>query len=421
MRVADAAVTDPLQGMSAFDRRHPWGWDLGLALLVAAVSFLASPPSGLPGWAVLAAVHGAVALRRRRPYAALLTASGGTLVSAAGALSLDGTPTWTYLAVWVALFGAVLRDGRRHVTGTAAGVVAVLAVTALVAPPGSGGTPPRERFLLVLAVTAMGAAAVLLGLLVRGNRVRLAAEQAEIARTAAVAERSRIAREIHDVIGHNLSVITALATGGGVAARTSPDEAVRAFDAIGEVSRTSVREVRHVLRVLREDAGADGTPLSPQPRLDDLADLLDALRDAGLDVVLRRTGDLRTLDTGRQLAVYRVVQESLTNVLRHAGPAPRARVDVERAADAVTVTVTDTGAAPAAPKPGGHGLPGMRERVEAYGGTFEARATGTGWRVRARLPLDDAHGLGTRPATARGTEEPTTDSRGTEDRRMRTP
>ncbi len=106
----------------------------------------------------------------------------------------------------------------------------------------------------------MGAAAVLLGLLVRGNRVRLAAEQAEIARTAAVAERSRIAREIHDVIGHNLSVITALATGGGVAARTSPDEAVRAFDAIGEVSRTSVREVRHVLRVLREDAGADGTP-----------------------------------------------------------------------------------------------------------------------------------------------------------------
>lgn len=80
------------------------------------------------------------------------------------------------------------------------------------------------------------------------------------------------------------------------------------------------------------------------------------------------------------------MQESLTNVLRHAGPAPRARVDVERAADAVTVTVTDTGAAPAAPKPGGHGLPGMRERVEAYGGTFEARATGTGWRVRARLP-----------------------------------
>ncbi|MFC7511049.1 sensor histidine kinase [Streptomyces thermocarboxydus] len=130
---------------------------------------------------------------------------------------------------------------------------------------------------------------------------------------------------------------------------------------------------------------------------------------------------MRTLDTGRQLAVYRVVQESLTNVLRHAGPAPRARVDVERAADAVTVTVTDTGAAPAAPKPGGHGLPGMRERVEAYGGTFEARATGTGWRVRARLPLDDAHGLGTRPATARGTEEPTTDSRGTEERRVRTP
>ncbi|MFC7511048.1 sensor histidine kinase [Streptomyces thermocarboxydus] len=222
------------------------------------MSFLASPPSGLPGWAVLAAVHGAVALRRRRPYAALLTASGGTLVSAAGALSRRDA----HVDVPGRVGGAVRRRPARRPAARDRDRGRRRRGPRRDRPrrPARLRRTPRERFLLVLAVTAMGAAAVLLGLLVRGNRVRLAAEQAEIARTAAVAERSRIAREIHDVIGHNLSVITALATGGGVAARTSPDEAVRAFDAIGEVSRTSVREVRHVLRVLREDAGADGTP-----------------------------------------------------------------------------------------------------------------------------------------------------------------
>lgn len=390
--VPDPAATDPLQGMNAFDRRHPLAWDLGPALLVASVSFLASPPRSWYAWAVLVVVHAAVAVRRRRPCAALLVTAGGTLAAAAAALVAGGPPPWTYLAVWVTLFSAVLHDDRRRVRTTAAVAVALVAAAALASPPDSVGATVRERLLLVLAVAAVGAASVLLALLVRGNRARVAAEQAEIARAAAVAERSRIAHEIHDVIGHNLSVITALAAGGAAVAPGSPADAVRAFDAIGQVSRTSVQEVRRVLRVLREDSGTDGVPLSPQPRLDDLPELLDAVRDAGVETVLRRTGDLRTLDTGRQLAVYRVVQESLTNVLRHAGPAARARVDVERGPHAVTVTVTDSGvgAAPAAVRrTGGHGLLGMRERVEAYGGAFEAGPTPAGWRVRARIPVDD--------------------------------
>ncbi|MCK1819597.1 histidine kinase [Streptomyces sp. XM83C] len=413
IRVPDTATNDPVHRLTAFDRRHPLVRDLGLTVLVAAVSLLAGPPSGLPGRAALAVVLAAVALRRRHPFAALLVTTAATAATTAGALLLPGAPPWTYLAVWVTLFGAVLRDSRPRVTRAAAGAVVVLAAAALAAPPGEAGTTPRERLLLVVAVTATAGAAALTALLVRGNRSRVAAEQAEIARTAAVTERTRIAREIHDVIGHNLSVITALAAGGSVAAPGSPDDAVRAFDAIGEVSRTSAREVRRVLKVLREDAGADGAPLSPQPRIDDLPALLDAVRDAGLDVVLRRSGDLDTLGAGRQLAVYRVVQESLTNVLRHAGPAARARVAVERGPDAVTVTVTDTGAAPppAAARPGGHGLPGMRERVEAYGGTFEAGPAGTGWRVRARIPADDPDTLPPKPA--RHTE--------TENRRTTTP
>src|SRR5690606_34995533 len=197
-------MTDPLAGMRAIDRRHPLGWDLGLAAAVALVSVNAGPPSGPVGWAVFAVVHAAVVLRRRRPQPALLVAGAAVAAGSLGALLAPAAPPWTYLAVWVLLFGAALRGSRRGSLATTVGVAALVAVCSLVAPPIAGPVTPREHVTLTLAVTGTSAAALLLGLQVRGRRQRLAAEQAEIARAAAVAERSRIAQEMHDVIGHNL-------------------------------------------------------------------------------------------------------------------------------------------------------------------------------------------------------------------------
>ncbi|WP_119696557.1 sensor histidine kinase [Microbacterium halotolerans] len=382
-------MTDPLRGVRAFDRRHPLWWDLGLATLVALISYNAGPGLGPLGLAIFTVVHVAVAFHRRRPFIALLVAFVGIVVATVGTLLTGAPPPWLYLAIWVLLFGTAMRESRRTVIATASVIMAIVTAFALIAPPDVGLTESRERISLAVAVVGMSTASFLLGLQLRGRRDRLAAEQAEIARAAAVAERSRLAQEMHDVIGHNLSVITSLSAGGTVAARTSPDDAVRAFEAIGEVSRSSVREVHRVLSVLRHDASADGAPLSPQPGLSDLAPLLDAMRGTGMEVVLRQSGDLGGLDTGRQLAVYRIVQESLTNVLRHAGQRARASVGVAREPDAVVVTVSDNGVGTAPTTAKGHGILGMRERVEAYGGGFEAGPTVSGWRVWARIPLED--------------------------------
>jgi len=389
-------MRDPLHALRALDRRQPLWWDAGLAVLVAVVSFNAGAELNAFGAGILVVVSAAVAFRRRRPLAALLVASGGVVIATVGALLASWPPPWIYLAIWVLLFAVALRVRPRTSVVSAAVVVAVTAVAALIAPPSLGSMPPTERVSLVVAFAGMSAASFLLGLQVREHRRRLADEQAEIAREAALAERSRIAQEMHDAIGHNLSVISALAAGGGVAARTSPDDAVRAFDAIGQVSRSSVREVRRVLRVLRHDGSPAGAPLAPQPGSDDLAELLDAVRSAGIDVVLQQRGDVRGLDPGRQLAIYRIVQESLTNVLRHAGRHVRARVEIIRGPEAVTVTVTDSGGATGQAALPGHGLPGMRERAAAYGGEFEAGPVEGGWRVWARIPLDDLSGTESR-------------------------
>ena len=382
-------TTDPLRWLRAVDRRHSLWCDGALAALVAAVSLQAGPRLGPGGLVVLVAVHAAVVVRRRRPLAALAAAVAGVVLAAVGALVTGTPPPWTYLAAWVLLYTVALHDGRRRAVVTTVAVVPVLAAVALLAPPSAGPDAPGERLTLVVAVAGTSSAALLLGLQVRARRQRVAAEQSQIARAAAVAERARIAHEMHDVIGHNLSLVASLAAGGGVAVRTSPDDAVRAFAAISEVSRESVREVRRVLRVLRHDASDDGAPLRPQPGLDDLPALAESVRAAGTDVTLRRSGDLRGLDAGRQLVVYRVVQESLTNALRHAGPHARALVSVGREPGAVVVTVTDTGGGSGVVNAAGHGIAGMRERVEAYGGELDAGPAGDGWRVRARVPARD--------------------------------
>ncbi|MGW6249104.1 sensor histidine kinase [Streptomyces roseolus] len=217
---------------------------------------------------------------------------------------------------------------------------------------------------------------------------RLEVERDQEVRLAAAAERARIAREMHDIIGHNLSVITGLADGGRYAAAKSPERAAQALDAIGTTSRQALDELRRLLGVL--SAPDDDTPSAartPQPTLEDLASLLEGVRKAGLPVTSELPAPLPLLPPGAQLTVYRVVQESLTNTLKHAGPRATAAVRLRTSPDGLLVTVTDTGTPSTIPGQG-QGLTGMRERAALYDGTLDSGPLpgGAGWQVRLRIP-----------------------------------
>ncbi|MFJ8887955.1 sensor histidine kinase [Streptomyces sp. NPDC102402] len=224
---------------------------------------------------------------------------------------------------------------------------------------------------------------------------RLERERDQQAQLAAAAERTRIAREMHDIIGHNLSVITGLADGGAYAAARNPERAGQALEAIGTTSRQALAELRRVLGVLRDPVPA--AELSPQPSLTDLDALLKGVREAGLPVRLTVQGEppSHSASPGRQLAVYRVVQESLTNTLKHAGPDATAEVTLTYTPTGLEVRTTDTGgrrSAPADEASGtGRGINGMRERASLYDGTLEAGPLPAGgWQTRLGLPLEDA-------------------------------
>jgi signal transduction histidine kinase len=247
---------------------------------------------------------------------------------------------------------------------------------------------------------------------------RLERERDAQAQVAAAAERARIAREIHDVVAHNVSVMVVQADGAAFALDGSPQRAREALAAISATGRRALAEMRSLLGVLREPAGGDGAvggdgapggadpalagpALAPQPGVEDLADLLEQARTAGLPVSLTIGGDPRPVPAGEALAVYRVVQESLTNVRKHAGPGATAVVSLDYDEDGLLIRVTDDGAGASAvpgrlggvPGPAGstgpgHGLAGMRERVELYGGTARSGPRpGGGYEVVARLPV----------------------------------
>ncbi|MFF3340963.1 sensor histidine kinase [Streptomyces flavidovirens] len=181
-------------------------------------------------------------------------------------------------------------------------------------------------------------------------------ERDQQAQLAAAAKHTRIAREMHDIIGHNLSVITGLADGGRYVAAKSPERAVQALDAISTTSRTALTERRRALGVLREDAPPPAK-LTPQLTLTDLDQLMDGVRAAGLPVHMkvRRHPDAVPLGPGQQLTVYRVVQEALTNTLKHADPDATAEVDVTYTPHTVTATVTSSHTTSLTRRPGHHG------------------------------------------------------------------
>jgi len=218
---------------------------------------------------------------------------------------------------------------------------------------------------------------------------RLKEEQLEDEKARAAAaiseERARIARELHDVVAHSVSVMVLQARGGRRVLESDPAEARQAFAAIERTGHEALDEMRRLLGMLRRSD--EEVALAPQPSLRELDRLVEQIRAAGLPVQVVREGEPRELPPGVELSAFRIVQEALTNALKHAGPA-RARVVIRYGADDLELEVADDGAGAGNGSVPGYGLIGMRERVSVYGGELEAgRQAGGGYALRVRLPL----------------------------------
>jgi signal transduction histidine kinase len=331
------------------------------------------PPVAVPAIGAAAAVAAAIVLLLRQP--ALLYA----LVACAGITAVGGSrsanPVWFAMLLivgWCALTG-----GRR------VGLPLWLAVSALftvqwahISPDQGWGAWLGGSILMVLG-----------GLLLRNQLVlvaQLRAAQAGLTAKARAEERNRISRDLHDVIAHSLTISLLHVMSARLAVESDPDDAARSLAEAERLGRESLAEVRQVVGLLRADAGGAGFDRTlPQPGASGLPSLVERFQGAGADVTLTVDGDAGRLPATVGLAVYRILQEALTNVVRHAPGAPTsARLVVsEREA---TLTVDSLG------KPGagtGHGVPGMRERAESIGGSCSARPSGAGWLVRATFPL----------------------------------
>ncbi|HEV2759562.1 MAG TPA: histidine kinase [Acidimicrobiales bacterium] len=226
----------------------------------------------------------------------------------------------------------------------------------------------------------------------------LAATRELLARQAVHVERRRIAAELHDLVGHSLTVVLLSLTGARRLVRDDPDAATEALLEAEAVGRASLAEIRGSARALRDDK-ATGPEFAPMPAARDLRDLIASMVSTGCRVDLDIVGDVENVEPLTGLVVYRVVQESLNNAARHA-PGASARVAVAVAPDAIDVDVHDAGGVGRGKGPAGVGLVGMRERVEAVGGTLEAGPVPGGWRVRAHVPRGrpDSEGTLGRPS-----------------------
>src|SRR5690625_2276805 len=214
---------------------------------------------------------------------------------------------------------------------------------------------------------------------------RLAVEARQERELAAADERNRIARELHDIVAHSLQVMISQADGGRYAAQTRPEIAGQTLETIADTGRDALGQMRRLLGVLRD---TDTAETAPQPGLADLAELITTVRLSGLEVHLHTTGEpARPMADGAELVLYRIVQEALTNVARHAGPQATATVTLHWRDTGVSVTIDDDGVGATETDNAGQGLLGMRERTALYDGTFAAgpKAAG-GFRVHAHLP-----------------------------------
>ncbi|MDF8266409.1 sensor histidine kinase [Luteipulveratus flavus] len=309
------------------------------------------------------------------------------------------------LAIYATAAYGVTR--RRRLIGLALGVAGALIGGLRWGLLGSVATWEDYALRVVICTVALGMSAVgawILGDLLRSRRAVLSRlqeqnaalerDQEQRAALAAQDERSRIAREMHDVVAHSLSVVVVQADGGAYAARSGSREATTALEAatttletIAATAREALAETRRLVGVLRApDAGLE---LAPQAGLDAIADVVERTTAAGVPTTLESTGERAPVPRDAELAAYRVVQESLTNVMKHAGPGATAHVRLDHTPDGLIVAVTDDGLGAAVAHDGaGHGILGMRERVTVYGGTLHAGPRrGPGFAVTATIPV----------------------------------
>jgi signal transduction histidine kinase len=335
------------------------------------------------GVALLLAGPAALLVRRRWPEVSLAVA-----FSAALAYWLTDYPRGPagFPALIVALVSAVLAGRRAFAWGTLA--VGYLGFTVLPPLLGQESWDVGRALGLAAWLLVLGTGAEIIRSR-RERRAELAHVQAEEARRRASDERLLIARELHDVLAHNISLINVQA---GVALHLldeRPDQARPALAAIKDASKEALGELRSVLDVLRRSGDGTTAPRAPTAGLRDLPGLVERTRTAGVDVKLDVSGDVRPVPAGVDLAAFRIAQEALTNVVRHAD-AGSARVRLEYGDEHLTVQVDDDGVGATVPsrESAGRGIAGMRERVQALNGTFEAGPRpGRGFRVRARLPI----------------------------------
>ncbi|GGF13462.1 two-component sensor histidine kinase [Williamsia phyllosphaerae] len=333
----------------------------------------------------------------------------GVVAAALVQLSLNVGPLPADVMLVLSVFGVAAHCGRR--TSLAATVVAIVITCVATTRWGIGTT--GSTVIGMVTVGAIMVAAWTWGSVIGRRRVyvdglesraaELEWDRDEQARIATQVERARIAREIHDIVSHSLSVVVVLADGASHAVRTDPAAAERALRDLGKTGRDALADMRRMLGVLRDDEpGSD----VPQPNLARLSELVDSVSLPGVAVHLATAGAVRTLPAGTELAAYRIVQEALTNVRKHAGPAVT-RVDVVlRFDDELEIRVTDDGGRVAAASEvdentsaasisgaatgTGHGLLGMRERVRVHGGTMRAGTRDVGgFEVVVSLPIGD--------------------------------
>ncbi|UOY00435.1 sensor histidine kinase [Blastococcus sp. PRF04-17] len=364
-----------------------------LLAVLAVTQLVVDEPPGDPALMTVCALVTVLPLAARRRAPVLVTAVVGA-GTVGQVLAADGAPATfaSFVAVMVCVY-TLAREARP--VGIAAGL-AIVTVAVTVLTLLQARAEPFQPFEFVYPLFYFGAAGAL-GALVRRRSERLAAvedravtlerELQREAELAAAEERARIARELHDVVAHGLSLMVVQAEAAEELLGRSPTAAAQPLQRVQETGRQALAEMRRLLGVLRDpEAGPPAT--APQPSLRRLPDLVREAADVGLRVDVEVAGEQIALSPGLELAVYRIVQEALTNTRRHAG-ASRACVQLAYSPEALRIEVTDDGRGPTGNRDG-HGLIGMRERAALYGGTLEAGPADTGgFRVAAVLPLED--------------------------------
>ncbi|MEV6023741.1 sensor histidine kinase [Streptomyces sp. NPDC052036] len=401
-----------MQRLYDFLRRHPTWVDSFWAVVLFGLSCVSVTNlsgardyhgSVAAGLSISAVLCGVVALRRRLPEKMLLVALATGLVQ----LLVDQQPTVADFAM-LAIIYTVAADGAGWASRT--GLVGGLCagpLTMIRWPDAHSG--PLGNVAIAVFQTVPFALAWVLGDSLRTRRAyfaqleeraaRLEKEREAQAKVAVAAERARIARELHDVVAHNVSVMVVQADGAAYVLDAAPDQAKKALETISGTGRQALAEMRRLLGVLRTGEHKEAGEYVPQPDVEQIDELVEQCRSAGLPVDFKVEGTPRPLPSGVELTAYRIVQEALTNTRKHGGPNTGASVRLVYFDDGLGLLVEDDGKG--APHElyeeggfdgQGHGLIGMRERVGMVGGTLDAGPRpGGGFRISALLPLKPTH------------------------------